>query len=134
MRGALAGLAYFGLVFTLGAMLGTVRTLVLEPRLGAVPSVLIELPFMLLASWAICRWIAARLAVPVSLRQRLAMGGTAFFLLVSAELLLSIFIAGGSASAYIAACRTPAGLIGLAGQLAFALFPLSPCLSARKAP
>ncbi len=41
------GLAYFAVIFGLGFLLGTVRTLLLEPRIGALPAVALELPVML---------------------------------------------------------------------------------------
>ncbi len=54
MRAVLAGVLYFGLVFALGFILGTLRVLVLEPRLGSTGAVLLELPVMLAASWLLC--------------------------------------------------------------------------------
>lgn len=66
-----AGVAYFAIVFALGF----VRTLVLVKHLGETASVLLELPFMLGASWLACGWALDRFAVPRLWRHRLAMGG-----------------------------------------------------------
>jgi hypothetical protein len=119
-----AGALYFLLIFLLGMVLGTIRILLLEPRLGAVPSVLLELPFMLAASWFVCGWLIRYLAVPAAASSRLAMGATAFVLLMAAELGLSLFAVGGTVAGHFAAYRGGAPLIGLLGQIAFAAFPI----------
>ena len=50
-----AALRYFGIIFALGFVLGTIRTLWLAPIVGTVGAVLIELPIMLIASWLVAR-------------------------------------------------------------------------------
>ena len=122
--GLRAGTAYFVLVFLWGSALGTGRTLFLEPRLGTVAATLIELPLMLLLSWWLCGLVLSRHFVPASLKARAAMGGLAFLLLMAAELGLSLYAVGGSVSGHFDAYREPAPLIGLAGQVLFALLPL----------
>lgn len=125
MRRALAaGALYFLLIFLLGMALGTIRVLLIEPRLGAVASVLVELPFMLAASWFVCGWLIRYLSVPAALPTRAVMGALAFLLLMGAELSLSLFAVGGSAREHFANYGQAAPLIGLLGQLAFAAFPL----------
>lgn len=123
-RALAAGALYFLLIFLLGMALGTIRILLLELRLGAVASVLVELPFMLAASWFACGWLIHQLAVPAAVSSRLAMGATAFVLLMIADLGLSLFAVGGTAAGHFAAYRSGAPLIGLLGQIAFGLFPL----------
>ena len=123
-RALAAGALYFLLIFLLGMALGTIRILLLEPRLGAVPSVLVELPFMLAASWFVCGWLIRYLAVPSEVMSRLTMGAVAFALLMAAELALSLFAVGGSVAKHFAAYRGGAPLIGLLGQIAFAVFPI----------
>lgn len=123
-RAIAAGGLYFLLIFLLGMALGTIRILLLEPRFGTAPSVLLELPFILAASWIVCGWLVGYLAVPAAASSRLAMGATAFVLLMAAELGLSLFAVGGTVAGHFAAYRGGAPLIGLLGQIAFALFPL----------
>jgi len=118
-----AGLLYALAVFALGFVLGTVRVLFLAPRFGETAAVLAELPIMLVASWFLCRVILRRRAVPPTLPARSAMGVAAFALLILAELLLALAL-GRSAAAVLTALATPAGGLGLVGQLLFALFPL----------
>jgi len=52
--------AYFGLVFGTGFVLGTIRTLLLVPRLGVRTAELIEIPVMLVAVALAARWIMKR--------------------------------------------------------------------------
>lgn len=125
MRVAAAGFAYFALEFTAGVVLGVGRAFIFEPYLGATAAVLLELPAMLLVSWLVCGWAVRFFGVPEGVPARLAMGGLAFLLLIAAELLLSLMWMNGSFGTFLAVYQTAAGLIGLTGQLAFALFPLA---------
>ena len=124
-----AGLAYWALVFALGFLLGSIRVLVLEPRLGMLPATLVELPVMLGSSWLVARWLLTRFAI-ADAKQALAMGAIAFLLLLGSELLLTLFVFGNSAGEWIASLGTSAGALGLVGQVAFGLFPWA--LSRRK--
>jgi hypothetical protein len=124
MRAA-AGLAYFALVFAAGTILGIARVLLVAPHLGAAGAVLVELPLMLGLSWVACRTVVRRLAVPGRRPARLAMGATAFALLMVAELVLDMLVNGASLASHFAALWAPAMLPGLAGQVVFALMPLA---------
>lgn len=126
-RMILAANRYFGLVFALGFVLGALRTLVVAPRTGATIAVFIELPVMLAASGLLAAHIVRRARLTPS--AALGMGGLAFLLLLVAEALLAISLADQDLGQWFADLfRTP-GWIGLAGQIAFALFPL---LAARR--
>ena len=120
---AVAGLAYFAIVFAAGFVLGTVRTLLLAPALGDLAAVLVEIPVMLLVAWAACRWLVGRFAVGPRSVDRLVMGGVGFGLLMAAELLLSLAL-GRSPAEFLAGLGAPAGAAGLAAQVVFALLPL----------
>jgi hypothetical protein len=124
MHAALAGAVYFLVVYVVGFALGVVRVLLVTPRLGATAAVLMELPFMLTASWIACRLIVDRMAVAPRPSARLAMGASAFILLMLADTALGMVAFGQTLAAQTAALREPAGLIGLGGQMMFALFPL----------
>lgn len=115
---------YFLAVFAAGFVLGTIRTLWLEPRLGPLPSVLAELPVMLLWSWTACGIIVKRTAVAGGIAPRLAMGTTALLMLLAAEAVLSVTLGGRTLAEHAALYATPPVLAGLAGQMAFALFPV----------
>jgi hypothetical protein len=122
-RAVAAGATYFLLVFVLGIVLGTVRTLLVEPRLGLAAATALELPVMLAASWFACTWVIARLLVPPAVEARLAMGGLAFALLMAGELAVSVILAGRTPAEHLATFSEPARQWGLAAQLLFALFP-----------
>jgi hypothetical protein len=119
-----AGLLYFVMVFSLGFLLGTVRVLVLIPRLGELVSTCIELPIILSAAWLASDWLITRLQVSSQWWTRLSMGLIAFGLLMAAELALSVWLVGNTVQEHFAAYGTLPHAIGLAGQAVFALIPL----------
>ncbi|WP_298189783.1 hypothetical protein [Novosphingobium sp.] len=117
-----AGLAYGLLAFALGFILGIVRTFLVAPALGAFAAVAIEIPVMLascvpLAVWCLRRWRIARWG------NAALMGLAGFAVLMICEVLLGLAL-GQGLQAILAAMGKPAGLLGLAGQIAFALLPL----------
>ena len=118
-----AGIVYFLIVFAAGFLMGTIRVLTIAPAVGETLAVLIELPVMLAVSWFASRAVVARLAVPGRLQPRLVMGGVAFALLMLAEIGVSVFALQRSIGAHFEAYLAVPALLGLAGQIAFALFP-----------
>ncbi len=120
-RALSAGMAYFAIVFAAGFVLGAVRNLLVVPRLGETGAVAIELPIMLAVSWWACRNVTAR--VPLgSIEERLLMGASAFAFLMMAELGLTLAL-GGSLRTFLGHLTAPAGALGFAGQVGFALIP-----------
>jgi hypothetical protein len=122
-RSIAAGLAYFGCVFAAGFVLGTVRVVLLRPLLGEVLAVVLELPVILSVAWIVSRWFTRRFEVPARPLPRAAMGATAFALLMIAELSVSVLLFGRSATEHLWLYREISHMMGLAGQVAFALFP-----------
>lgn len=121
MRTLFTGTAYVGAVFAAGFVLGVLRTLVLVPLLGELAAVLVELPLMLTIAWLVCARILRRW--PLSPFAALGMGAIAFLLLMGAEASLSTLLAGRSLAEHLALYSQLPHQLGLAGQLAFALFP-----------
>ena len=121
-RSISAGAAYFGVVFALGFMIGTLRVLVVEPRLGATASVAIEVPFMLLASWLVARRLVAGFGLS-NRGPKLVMGLTGLVLLLAAETALGVAL-GQPLADQLATYGTLRGLLNLVGQLGFAAMPL----------
>ncbi len=119
-----AGLLSFVIVFAAGFVLGTLRVIVILPFIGEIAAVALELPVMLAISWLVCRRLATQFSVPEKIPHRLAMGTVAFGLLMLAEFGLSVFAFNRSGAEYFALFLTASGLLGLAGQIAFGLFPL----------
>ena len=119
---ALAGAAYFAVVFLAGFVLGTVRTLWLTPTMGPLAAVAAELPLMLAIAWLASAPIMRRYAVSRR-TNRLAAGLLAFLLLMMAEFLLAATF-GVEPATYAASLLTAPGALGLAGQVLFALIPV----------
>lgn len=118
-----AGIAYWAFVFGLGFVLGTIRTLWLTPLLDSPTlSVLIELPFMLVASWFAASSLVGKFALSEQW-ERLLMGVLAFALLLLSEAYLGVILLGDSLTSWFQSLFVMPGLAGLTGQIVFALFP-----------
>lgn len=111
---------YFAIVFAAAFVLGLLRVALLAPRMGELAAVALELPFVLGLSWIVAGVVLRRRPLPGG--QRLAMGATAFALLMLAELGLALLL-GQTAEQFFRAMGTPAGMLGLAGQIGFAVIP-----------
>lgn len=122
-RAFVAGTAYFLIMFACGFLLGTARVLIVAPLLGEWAAALVELPVMLMISWVACGWLMHRLAVAARILPRVAMGAVAFILLLIAEVLLGTSLFERTMPQQIQAMTSGAGLAGLFGQIAFAVFP-----------
>lgn len=116
------GLVYFASVFAVGFVLGAIRTLFLIPRIGELGAVLVELPVILTAAWAICGQLVR--VQRLSAAQAVAMGALAFGLLMLAEAGLSVGLAGRTLAEHLALYAQPAHMLGLVGQTVFAAFPI----------
>jgi hypothetical protein len=124
----LAGIAYFLLAFASGFALGVVRTLWVEPRLGARIAELLEMPWMLVVVVMSARWTARRLTVPVATCHRLAMGLIALGLLLIAECAVVLGLRAQTIGEYLAS-RDPIALS--AYGLMLVVFATMPLLVAR---
>ena len=123
-KSILAGVAYFGCVFAAGFALGVLRTVLVVALVGETVAVALELPIILAIAWIACRWLINRLEVPSRLVSRAVMGAVAFVLLMAGELSISLLLAGRSAAEHLQLYREASHMLGLAGQLAFAFFPV----------
>jgi hypothetical protein len=72
----------------------------------------------------VCGRVLDCFALPRRAAHRLVMGGSAFLLLMVAELNLSVFGFGRSIVDHFAIYRAWSAALGLAGQIGFALLPL----------
>lgn len=91
--------------------------------IGVTLAVIAEQPFMLTASWFAAGWLVRRSDI-VAMRERAAMGGVAFLLLMLIEPVLAALLFGQSPTQWLTGVVTMPGPIGLAGQIAFAMMPL----------
>ena len=119
-----AGLLYFTGVFCVGFILGGLRIMLLEPILGELLAVAIEVPVILVGCWILCARAIKLKEIPPRWPDRLVMGIIAFVCLFVGEVLLSIVFFGQTLTQFLASFLLAAGLLGLGGQLLFALFPL----------
>jgi hypothetical protein len=119
-----AGVTYFLLVYASGAGLGLVRELLVAPRLGPLPALLVEAPFMIVAILGAARWVIRRHAIPRDANARLVIGLIGLALLIPAEIAGAISVRGFSMEAYLASLITPAGLASFALFLLFAAGPV----------
>lgn len=121
---AVAGVAYFAILFGAGAAAGVLRVLFVSPHLGALGGVLVELPIMLALAWLACGWLADHLHVRERLADRVTMSGSAFITLMAAESGLSLLMGDRPAETIVIAADTWAPALGLAGQAVACAFPL----------
>jgi hypothetical protein len=128
MRILEAGALYFALVFGSGFLLGVVRTLLVEQRLGARKAELLEMPIMLVVTVVAARWTLATLDVPSATFPRVAVGFIALLFLLAAEFGLVLRLRHLSVRQYLAS-RDPVS--GTAYYLMLLVFALMPLLIAR---
>ena len=119
----IAGALYAAVAFLIGFIFGTLRVMVLVPALSDTTAVLLELPFILLASWFVCRWCVDRLGVCRSAQARALMSVVAFVVLMVVEFGLGMIL-GRRLVDQLAGLASPAGVIGLTAQVLFGLFPV----------
>lgn len=116
-----SALAYVLPVFGLAFCLGALRVTLVAPVTGPLIAVALEVPIVLALSWAVAGAVLRRW--PLDRTGRLAMGALAFAVLMALELATALAL-GQSVSAFVGAMASPAGALGLSGQLAFGLIPL----------
>ncbi len=123
-RGLIAGTVYFLTLFALGFVLGTIRVMVVAPRVGQFASTGAEVPVILAAAFFACRWAIRRWQVPITMAIRWAMVLWFLALLLSFEILLGASLFGSTVAEQWARLATPAGLLGLSAQILAALLPV----------
>jgi hypothetical protein len=116
-----AAVAYVLPVFAAAFVIGAVRVTLVAPALGPFTAVALEVPLVLCLSF----WMAGRVLRrwPLQLWARAGMSVLAFVVLMLLELGTALAF-GQSPAQFLAAMTTPAGALGLAGQIGFALVPL----------
>lgn len=123
-RALIATSTYFVALFCLGFILGTIRVLLVAPRLGVLSATLLEVPIMLTAAFFLCRWTIGRWLVPPTLSARGVMALWFLVLLALFEALVGVALFGRTLTGTWSGLANPAGLIGLTAQSIAALLPL----------
>lgn len=134
MRIVSAALAYFALAFGAGFVLGTLRVLLLVPRLCVRVAELLEMPVMLGVIVLAVRFVVARFRLPRAAPPLLAAGAFALAFLLAAELGLALALGGGSLRAYLAAKDPVSGGVYAILLVLFAAMPALVGRHARRAP
>lgn len=124
MKVAAAAVIYFIIVFGVGFLLGPVRVLVLEPRIGRLAATLVETPFLIAAMVLAARWVPRRIQLNREARSLLAVGFGALALQQVADYLVGLKLRGMSAAEQLEKFTTPEGLLYAGLLLLFALMPL----------
>ena len=124
-----AGALYFALVFGVGFVLGTIRTLWIVPRVGERRTELMEMPLMLAVTIVAARWTVLHLSVPMIWSARLEMGCIALVLMLIAEFGFVLWIRGLSIKGYFAT-RDPVS--GAAYYMLLVVFAIMPLLVGRR--
>ena len=125
-RGAIV---YFALVFGTGFLLGSIRVPFIVPRIGERYAELAEMPLMFTAIFFASRHVLQRYGQKTEVGGLIAMGVVALMLLVVAELLLAVLLAGRGVTEYISSRDKVSGGVYLAMLILFAAMPW---LQARK--
>lgn len=123
MKIALATLTYFVTVFGIGFLLGPIRVLWLEPRVGPVIAVACEAPFLLVAMVLAARGVPRWLGVRRDHSSLLLIGLGALALQQIADFAVGLWLRGIGASQQLTQFTTPQGLIYAALLVAFATMP-----------
>ncbi|MCK0153999.1 hypothetical protein MWU49_09820 [Alcanivorax sp. S6407] len=126
MKTLKAGVSYFFLTFAIGFALALIRIPFLVPRLGERWAELLELPFMVLASVLVARWLVGRFAL-VSAGQCIGAGVLALIFMLAAEIVMTL-AQGRRLEEYLWE-RDPVS--GSAYYLALLLFAVMPLLVRR---
>jgi hypothetical protein len=94
MRVALAILLYFGVVFGAGFLLGPIRVVWLEPRLGLIVATACEAPFLLMAMLLAARWVPCVLNIRQEPKTLILVGIGALVLLQIADFTVGFWLRG----------------------------------------
>ncbi|CDH44837.1 hypothetical protein [Candidatus Contendibacter odensensis] len=114
---------YFGIVFGVGFLLGSVRVPFLVPRLGERVAELAEMPFMFAAIFLAAGHVVRKYGASVAPLGWVRVGTLSLAFLVAAELLLAVVLAGRGIGEYIASRDPVSGSVYLALLVVFAAMP-----------
>jgi hypothetical protein len=119
---SITGVFYFLIVFSIAFGMGAVRVLLVAPRIGAAAAVAIEIIIILALSWVVAKGLWR--ARPYSRREGALIGAIAFALTMASEAALAGIMVGQSPVEWARDMTTRLGLLGLAGQIGFAVIPI----------
>ena len=119
-----AALLYFAIVFGTGFLVGPLRVLYAEPRVGTTAAVLLEVPILLVAmivgATIAVRWLDAK----PSTRALVTVGTVSLVFQHVADVAVGVLLRGMSVEDHLAQFATTPRMIYGALLVAFALMPL----------
>ena len=118
------GVIYFALVFGAGFVLGTVRVLLLEPRIGTRYAELIEIPLMLVVIYLAAKYVVSKMRSTRTGLPYLITGISALVLLLILEFTLVLGLQKISFRQYLESRDAVAFGAYLVSLIVFALMPL----------
>lgn len=120
----LAGaLLYFANVFAVGFVLGAVRVPFVVPMIGERYAELAEMPLMFIAIYLAAGHVVGKFRTTVRSSALLVLGFLSLVLLLIAELLLAVALAGRGLAEYISSRDPVSGTVYLLMLLVFAAMP-----------
>jgi hypothetical protein len=119
-----AAVLYFVIVFAAGFLLGSIRVLWVEPKLGQALAVLCESPLLLAVIVLAARWAPNAVGIEKSVTDLVLMGAIALALQQAADFLVGARLRGITAAQQLAYFATKAGAIYAFLLIAFAIMPL----------
>lgn len=118
------GALYFAFVFSAGFVLGTIRVLAVEPRIGARYAELMEMPIMLCVIYLSARYVVSKMPVVESWFPYLVTGVSALGLLLIVEFTLVLGLQKMSFESWIDSRDSIAFGAYIISLTIFALMPL----------
>jgi hypothetical protein len=116
-------LTYFGIVFGAGFLLGTIRTIWLEPLLGQRSAELFETPFMVAVYTATAFYLVDRWRAALTLRSAALIGLGALIILLVFEFSVVLTLRGLTVSEYLSSRDPVAGTVYVMSLIVFAAMP-----------
>jgi hypothetical protein len=120
-----AASVYFGIVFGVGFLLGSVRVPFLVPRVGERFAELAEMPLMFVAIFLAAGYVVRKYGSSMSPVDWMLVGTMSLALLVLAELVLAVVLAGREVGEYISSRDPVSGSVYLVMLIVFAAMPWS---------
>jgi len=118
-----AAAVYFGIVFGVGFLLGSIRVPLLVPRLGERVAELAEMPLMFVAIYLAAGYAVRRHGSSLAPAGWALAGVLSLSMLVAAELLLAVALAGRGVGECIASRDPVSGSVYLIMLVVFAAMP-----------
>ena len=122
MKTLAAPFLYFAIVFGAGFVVGPLRVLYVEPRVGITTAVLLEAPILLIAMLVGAKLTVRWMQAP-SVAALLGVGILALVMQQVSDVAVGVFLRGMTVADHIAQFGTPAGMIYSALLAAFAMMP-----------